>query len=169
VSRRGAPRTVPGHWAGDLSKGTRHGSAVGTRVERTTCLVILARLEGTEATRARQGFTKTLRHGPALLRKPRTSDRGKEMAAHERVAHRLAIKIFLADPSSPWPRGTHENTKGVLRQYRPKGTDLSGYTPRELHALAHRLNTRPKKCLDCATPREISAHLRPHSPVALGT
>jgi IS30 family transposase len=164
-----ATRTVPGHWEGDLIKGARNGSAVGTLVERTTRLVILARMEGTDATSARQGFTKKLRHVPALLRKTLTYDRGKEMAEHERLAERLAIRVFFADPYSPWQRGTNENTNGLLRQYLPKGTDLSGYTQRELNAIAHRLNTRPRKCLDFATPLEVYAQLRHHSPVALGT
>jgi IS30 family transposase len=124
---------------------------------------------GTDATSARQGFTKKLRHVPALLRKTLTYDRGKEMAEHARLAERLAIQIFFADPYSPWQRGTNENTNGLLRQYLPKGTDLSGYTQRELNAIAHRLNTRPRKCLDFATPLEVYAQLRPHSPVALGT
>ncbi len=164
-----ATRTVPGHWEGDLIKGARNRSAVGTLVERTTRLVILARMEGTDATSARQGFTKKLRHVPALLRKTLTYDRGKEMAEHERLAERLAIRVFFADPYSPWQRGTNENTNGLLRQYLPKGTDLSGYSQRELNAIAHRLNTRPRKCLDFATPLEVYAQLRPHSPVALGT
>ena len=118
---------------------------------------------------AREGFTKKLRHVPALLRKTLTYDRGKEMAEHERLAERLAIRVFFADPYSPWQRGTNENTNGLLRQYLPKGTDLSGYTQRELNAIAHRLNTRPRKCLNFATPLEVYAHLRHYSPVALGT
>ena len=162
-------RSVPGHWEGDLLKGARNGSAVGTLVERTTRMVLLARMEGTDARSAREGFTKKLRHIPTLLRKTLTYDRGKEMAEHERLAQRLAIQIFFADPHSPWQRGTNENTNGLLRQYLPKGTDLSGYTQRELNAIAYRLNTRPRKCLNFATPLEVYAHLHPHSPVALGT
>ena len=164
-----AARTVPGHWEGDLIKGARNGSAVGTRVERTTRLVILARMEGTDAVSAREGFTRKLRYVPAPLRKTLTYDRGKEMAEHERLAQRLAIQLFFADPHSPWQRGTNENTNGLLRQYLPKGTDLSGYTQRELNAIAHRLNTRPRKCLNFATPLEVFTQLRHHSPVALGT
>jgi IS30 family transposase len=164
-----ATRIVPGHWEGDLIKGARNGSAVGTLVERTTRLVILARMDGTDATSARQGFTKTLRHVPTLLRNTLTYDRGKERAEHARLAERLAIQIFFADPYRPWQRGTNENTNGLLRQYLPKGTDRSGYTQRELNAIAHRLNTRPRKCLDFAAPLEVYAQLRPHSPVALGT
>lgn len=162
-------RQVPGHWEGDLLKGTRNGSAVGTLVERTTRLVLLARMDGTDAWRAYQGFTKKLRQIPAALRKTLTYDRGKEMAEHERLARRLAIRVFFADPHAPWPRGSNENTNGLLRQYLPKGTDLSGYTQRELNAIAHRLNTRPRKCLDFATPLEVYAQLRDYSPVALGT
>jgi transposase InsO family protein len=125
-----ATRTVPGHWEDDLIKGARNGSAVGTLVERTTRLVLLARMEGTDATSARQGFIKTLRHVPALLRKTLTYDRGKERAEHERLAHRLAIQIFFADPYSPWQRGPNENTNGLLRQYLLTGTDLSGHVAR---------------------------------------
>ena len=115
-------------------------------------LVLLAQMDGTDAEHAYQGFTKKRRHVPAPLRKPLTSDRGKEMAAHERLAQQQAIRIVFADPHSPWQRGTNENTNGLLRQYLPKGTDLSGYTQRELNAIAHRLNTRPRKCLNFATP-----------------
>jgi len=164
-----ATRTVPGHWEGDLLKGARNGSAVGTLVERTSRLVIWARLEGTDAQSACDGFTKKRRHVPAVLRKTLPYDRGKERAEHEQLAQRLARQVFFADPHSPWPRGTNEQTHGLLRQYLPKGTDLSPYTQRELNAIAHRLNTRPRKCLNVATPREVSAHLRHYSPVALGT
>jgi len=164
-----ASRTVPGHGEGDLIKGARNGSAVGTLVERTTRLVLLARMDGADAASAYQGFTKKLRHVPAPLRKTLTDDQGKEMAQHERLAQRLAIQVFFADPHSPWQRGTNENTKGLLRQYLPKGTDVSGHTQRELNAIAHRLNTRPRKCLNSATPLEVFTQLCHHSPVALGT
>ena len=99
-----ATRTVSGHWEGDLIKGARNRLAVGTLVERTTCLVILARQDGTDARSAREGFTKKLRHAPAPLRKTLTHDRGKEMAEHEQLAQWLAIQIFFADPYSPWQR-----------------------------------------------------------------
>ena len=125
---------------------------------------------GTGAPSAREGFTKKLRHVPAPLRKTLTyDDRGKEMTEHERLTQRLAIQVFFADPYSPWQRGTNENTTGLLRQYLPKGTDLSGYTQRELNVIAHRLNTRPRTCLHFATPLEVYAQLRHHSPVALGS
>ena len=106
---------------------------------------------------------------PAPLRKTLTDDRGNERAEHARWAQRLAIQIFVADPHSPWQRGTTENTHGLLRQYLPKGTDLSGDTPREFNAIAHRLNTRPRKCLDFATPLEVFTQWRHHSPGARGT
>ncbi|MDF0674888.1 MAG: IS30 family transposase [Nitrospira sp.] len=164
-----ASRTVPGHWEGDLIKGARHASAVGSLVERTTRLVIWARMAGTDADSAREGFTRKLRHVPAPLRKTLPYDRGKEMAEHERRAQRLASHVFFADPHSPWQRGTNENTNGLLRQYLPTGTDLSGYTQRQLNVIAHRLNTRPRQCLNFATPLEVFTQLRHHSSVALGT
>ena len=126
-------------------------------------------MDGTDATSAREGFTKTLRHVPAPLRKTLIYDRGKEMAEHERLAERPVIRIFFAGPYSPWQRGTNENTNGLLRQYLPKGTDLSGYTQRKLNAIAHRLNTRPRTCLNITTPLEVYAQLRHYSPVALGS
>ena len=149
-----------GNWEGDLIKGARNGSAVGSLVERASRLVNQARLEGTDARNARQGFTRKLTRVSASLRKTLTYDRGTEMAEHERMAQRLMIRIFFADPYSPWQRGTNENTNGLLRQYLPKGTNLSGYT--------HRLNTQPRTCLGRATPLEVFTQLRHHSPVALG-
>ena len=153
----------------NLIKEARNASAVGTLVERTTCLVLLARTDQADARSVRDGFTKKLYYVPALLRNTLTYDRGQEMAEHERLAQRLAIRIFFADPYSPWQRGTNENTNGLLRKYLPKGTDLSGYTQRELTVMAHCLNTRRRKCLDFATPLEVYAHLRHHSPAACGT
>ncbi|MEO8340866.1 MAG: IS30 family transposase, partial [Nitrospirota bacterium] len=148
-----ATRTVPGHWEGGLIKGARNGSAVGAVVDRTTRLVLPTRMEGTDARSACLWFTKKLRHVPALLRKTPTDARGNEMAKHKPLAQRLAIKLFVADPYSPWQRDTNENTHGLLRQYHlPKGTDLSGYTQRELNAIAHRLNACSRKCLSFTTP-----------------
>lgn len=162
-----ATRTVPGHWEGDLLKGARKGSAVGTLVERMTRLVLLAKMEGTDAESAYRGFAKKLRHVPVALRHTLTYDRGKEMATHERLAKRLAIRVFFADPHSPWQRGTNENTNGLLRQYLPKGSDLSSGTQRELNVIADRLNTRPRKGLNFATPLEVYAHVRHRSPLHL--
>ena len=119
-----ATRTMPGHWEGELIKGARNGSAIGTPVERKTRLVILARLDGTDALSAREGLTRKLKRVPTALRKTLTDERGKEMAEHEWLAQRLVIRVFFADPHSPWQRGTNENTNGLRRQYLPKGTDL---------------------------------------------
>ncbi|GJL65759.1 MAG: hypothetical protein NPIRA05_07300 [Nitrospirales bacterium] len=132
-------------------------------------MVILARLDRTDALSARKGLTCKLKHVPTALRKTLTYDRGKEMAEHERLALRLDICVYVADPHSPRQRGTNENLNGLLRQYLPKGTDLSGYTQREFNAIAHRLNTRPRKCHDWATPLEVFTQLRHQSFVALGT
>jgi hypothetical protein len=137
-----ATRTGPGQWEGDVLKGARNGSAVGTLVERTTRLGLLARMDGPEAASAY--FTRKLRRVPAPLRNTLTDDRGKEMVEHQRLAHRLAIQVFFTDPHSLWQRGSNEHTHGLLRQDLPKGTSLSGYTKRELNALAPRLNSRPR-------------------------
>ena len=98
---------MPGHWEGALLKGARKGAAVGTLVERTTRLVLRARMDGTDARSACAGVTKKLRHVPALRRKPLTDDRGNAMAEHERLAERLAIQMFFADPYSPWQSMRH--------------------------------------------------------------
>ena len=116
----------------------------------------------------RETLSLGLTHGHSFRTMARVLGRAPSTVSRE-LAHRLAIQIFFADPYSPWQRGTHENTNGLLRQYLPKSTDLSGYTQREPNAIAHRLNTRPRKCLDFATPLEVYAQLRHHSPVALGT
>jgi IS30 family transposase len=108
-----ATRTVPGHGEGDLIKGARNGSAVGTLVERTTRLVILARMDGTDATSAREGFTKKLQHVPAPLRKPLTYDRGKELAEHERLAQRLAIQSSLPIRTALATRHQREHPRAV--------------------------------------------------------
>ena len=165
-----AIRPVPGHWEEDLIKGARNGSAVGSLVEGTTRLVILARLDGTDAGSAREGFTRKLKHVPVPLRKTLTYERGKEMPEHERLGPAACHSgVSLPIRIVPGNGGTNENTKGLLRQYLLKGTDLSGYTQRQLNAIAHRLNTRPRKCLDWAMPLEVFTQLRHQSPVALGT
>ena len=125
-SAKVASRTVPDHWEGDFIKGARNGSAVGTLVERATRLVILARMEWADAASARQGFTKKIWHVPALLRKTLTYDRGKERTEHERLAERFAIRVFFADPYSPWQRGTNENTNGCCASTCPRGQICRG-------------------------------------------
>lgn len=126
-----ATQTVPGCWEGDLLKGAHNGSAVGTKVERTTRLVLLVRMDSTVAACAYRGFTKKLPHVPTPPRKTLTYDRGKGIADHEQSAHRLAIQMLFADPHGPWQRGTNENTNGQPCRYLPKGTDPSGDTQRE--------------------------------------
>jgi hypothetical protein len=125
-----ATRTVPGHWEGDLLKGARNGSAVGTLVERTTRLVLLVRMDGMDATSARQGFTKKLWHVPAPLRKTLTYDRGKEMAEHERLAERLAIRVFFADPHSPWHGGPTRTRMGCCVSTCPRDGLVGLYATR---------------------------------------
>ncbi|MGH8632163.1 MAG: IS30 family transposase [Burkholderiales bacterium] len=167
-------RQVAGHWEGDLLMGRRNQSALGTLVERQSRYLILARLPGQTAPAVRQGFARRLRRLPASLRKTLTYDRGAEMAEHEALTRSVQIRVYFADPHSPWQRGTSENTNGLLRQYLPKGTDLSGISQRTLNRIASQLNTRPRRVLGFATPQEVfEQHLRESlfSPthVALGT
>ncbi|MGH8244968.1 MAG: IS30 family transposase [Gammaproteobacteria bacterium] len=169
-----AERLVPGHWEGDLLMGQRNQSAVGTLVERQSRYLLLAHLRGQTAPAVRQGFTRRLRRLPEPLRQTLTYDRGAEMAEHETLARALRICVYFADPHSPWQRGTSENTNGLLRQYLPKGTDLSAVSQRDLNRIAAQLNTRPRRVLDFATPHEVfEQHLRQlqsnPARVALGT
>ena len=152
-----ADRLVPGHWEGDLIRGRANGSSVGTCVERTTRLLILVKMDGQDATRARQSFVRKLSRIPASLRKSLTYDQGHEMAQHKRLSQSLSLKVYFADPHSPWQRGSNENTNGLIRQYLPKGTDLSVYSQRQLNEIAERLNNRPRRVLDWLTPNEAWA------------
>lgn len=166
-------RQVPGHWEGDLIRGSRNQSAIGTLVERQSRYLLMARMDGADAHSALQAFTRRLRHVPRCLRKTMTYDRGKEMTLHEELAKTLKIQVYFADPYSPWQRGCNENTNGLIRQYLPKGIDLSEFSQTHLNRIAMSLNTRPRKCLDFQTPLEvyekiISDHRSP-STVALGT
>lgn len=165
-------RALPGHWEGDLIIGLNR-SAIGTLVERSsrfTMLVHLPREEG-------YGLTPRTKNGPALagygavtmtnalkravtglpvqLWRSLTWDRGKELSDHVRFTIESGVKVFFADPHSPWQRGTNENTNGLLRQYFPKGTDLSRWSYQEIQAVAHTLNTRPRKTLGWKTPAEV--------------
>jgi IS30 family transposase len=170
-------RAVPGHWEGDLIIGTDR-SAIGTLVERTarfTMLLHLPRMEG-------WGVEPRVKNGPALagygaeamreaiaaqmttmpeqLRRSLTWDRGKELAQHAQLKIDTGVAVYFADPNSPWQRGTNENTNGLLRQYFPKGTDLSRWSPEDLEAVATTLNSRPRKTLDWKTPAEaLDEHL----------
>ena len=129
-------RVMPGHWEGDLIKGARNASAVGTLVERSTLFVALAKMDHATAAVAVTGFGIVLNRINAQRRLSLTYDRGREMAQHERLAEMTGIKVYFADPHSPWQRGINENTNGLLRQYFPKRTDLSGFTQIELDAVA---------------------------------
>ena len=162
-------RRVPGHWEGDLLKGRANRSAVGTLVERTTRLVLLARLPGLDSHAVCSGFARKLGMVPQPLRKSLTYDQGREMARHELLRKRLKLQTYFADPHSPWQRGSSENTNGLLRQYLPRNIDLSRLSQRELNAIAARLNNRPRKTLDWMTPNEAWATQLKSPSVALGT
>ncbi len=148
-------RQVAGHWEGDLIKGAGNASAVGTLVERKSRYVLLAKMDGTDAEAALEGFTRRMRTLPAAVRKTLTYDQGKEMAHHQALARRLNIRVYFADPHSPWQRPSNENANGLIRQYLPKGMDLSGVSQRRLTQIATALNTRPRKCLGFMTPEEV--------------
>ncbi len=164
-------RAVPGHWEGDLILGLG-SSAIGTLVERTTRFTMLLHLPRMEG----HGAGKSVKNGPALaghgaeavrgaiagtisslpahLRRSLTWDQGAEMAQHAKLRIDTGLEIYFCDPQSPWQRGSNENTNGLLRQYFPKGTDLSQHGAEELSAVAHALNTRPRKTLAWRTPAE---------------
>jgi transposase, IS30 family len=148
---------VPGHWEGDLIKGAGNRSSVGTLVERTSRKLI--KLTDAKAETARDGFAAGLLAVPAPLRLTLTYDQGKEMARHKELAAITGLRVYFADPHAPWQRGSNENTNGLLRQYLPKGTDLSVFSQAELDAIAARLNSRPRKTLGFATPDEVFAGL----------
>ncbi|WP_406806219.1 IS30 family transposase [Burkholderia semiarida] len=121
-------RQWPGHWEGDLIKGAFNRSCVGTLVERKTRFVVLCRMDGCTAQDALEGVTRQMKKLPAFLRESLTYDRGSEMTCHVELAERLNLDICFADPYAPWQRGSNENTNGPLRQFLPKGADLSGVT-----------------------------------------
>jgi transposase, IS30 family len=152
-------RLIPGHWEGDLIKGAFNRSAVGTLVERSSRLVMLAHMEGSTAPAALEGFSRVLNGVPRPMRKTLTYDQGKEMSEHQRLTERTGVAVFFADPHSPWQRGSNENTNGLLRQYLPKGTDLSGYSQDDLNAIAWKLNTRPRKLHGFRTPLQVYTEL----------
>ena len=162
-------RRVPGHWEGDLIKGKANRSGVGTLVERTTRLVLLARMDGLDARRVRHGFTRKLARVPRPLRLSLTYDQGREMVQHEQLARSLSLKTYFADPHSPWQRGTNENTNGLLRQFLPRSIDLSKLSQRELNRVAKLLNDRPRQTLNWMTPNEAWRVQIKSTTVALGT
>ncbi len=150
-------RAIPGHWEGDLIIGRDGHSQIGTLVERTTRFVILLHLpERRDAATVADQMISRMKDLPELLRRSVTWDQGKEMAEHARVKLELDLRdgVFFCEPHSPWQRGTNENTNGLLRQYFPKGTDLSSYSQHYLDYVAAELNDRPRKTLEWATPTE---------------
>jgi IS30 family transposase len=149
-----AGRLVPGHWEGDIILGAGGASAIGTLVERTTRFTVLVHMPTRKADVVASAFAGALNAIPEPLRKTLTYDQGKEMAHHESLALHTGMRIFFADPHAPWQRGSNENTNGLLRQYFPKGTALSGFSQADLDMVAERLNGRPRKTLDFATPNE---------------
>jgi len=150
-----ADRAVPGHWEGDLIIGKQSKSAIGTLVERTTGFVMLLHLPTDHGALAvEHSMIEAITRLPDQLRKTVTWDQGIEMANHYNITIDTGIAIYFCDPASPWQRGTNENTNGLLRQYFPKGTDLSGYHPDYLTYVAHQLNDRPRKRLNWHTPKE---------------
>ncbi len=148
-------RLIPGHWEGDLIKGAYNRSAVGTLVERTTLFTVLSKMDDAGAEAALSGFSHVLNRIEAQKRLSLTYDQGREMAAHQRLTDATGVKVYFADPHSPWQRGINENTNGLLRQYLPKSSDLSGYTQKELDAIAWKLNARPRKSLGFKCPAEL--------------
>jgi IS30 family transposase len=149
-------RAVPGHWEGDLIMGsTESGSAVGTLVERATRFVMLLHLPGAHsADIVQEAMVTKMAALPEQLRLSLTWDQGVEMANHVQIAEATGLQIYFCDPHSPWQRGSNENTNGLLRQYLPKGKDLSFYGPGMLDQIAAQLNSRPRKTLNWRTPAE---------------
>ncbi len=147
-------RAVPGHWEGDLLVG-RRGTQIATLVERQSRFVLLQRLPAADSATVVTALARRVERLPAALRQSLTWDRGKEMAQHQRFTIATAVQVYFCDPQSPWQRGSNENTNGLLRQYFPKGTDLSRVTQRQLDVVARKLNTRPRQTLEWHTPAEV--------------
>ena len=154
-------RAVPGHWEGDLIMGsTASNSAIGTLVERASRFVMLLHLpDGHGADAVAEAMVETMSQLPETLRRTLTWDQGHEMTSHPAIAAATGLDIYFCDPHSPWQRGSNENTNGLLRQYFPRGTDLSQHTADQLQSVADELNGRPRKTLDWDSPTERIAAL----------
>jgi IS30 family transposase len=153
-------RAIPGHWEGDLITGSKN-SHIATLVERTTRFTKLVKVEGKDTASVVAALSRQIRTLPRDLRRTLTWDRGTEMAQHKRFSIATNVKVYFCDPKSPWQRGTNENTNGLLRQYFPNETDLSGYIQRDLDEIARRLNQRPRKTLGFISPEEKLQRMLP--------
>lgn len=163
-------RQFPGHWEGDLIKGAANASAVGTLVERSSRLLMLIKLpefKPASAVNVMQAFSDKLLGIASPMRQSMTYDQGREMAMHKELSKRTGVAVYFCDPHSPWQRGSNENTNGLVRQYLPKGTDLSGYSQEQLDAIADQINNRPRKGLGVRSPlavyRELLLNSTQHS------
>ena len=152
-------RLMPGHWEGDFIKGAGNQSSVGVLVERTSRLVLLAKMKNATAAAALEGFSAKLNSIAAPMRRSLTYDQGKELARHQELTQRTGVAIYFCDPHSPWQRGTCENTNGLLRQYMPKGTDLSLLSQDELDGIADSMNGRPRATHAFNTPLAVFAQM----------
>ncbi len=148
-------RLIPGHWEGDLIIGKGNRSQVGTLVERTTLFVALVQLDSTRADTTAQAFTRILNRFDSQMRRSMTYDQGSEMRHHKTLTANTGVDVYFAHPHAPWERGISENTNGLLRQYLPKGTDLSLFSQDQLDDIAWKLNTRPRKSLGWKAPAEL--------------
>ena len=146
-------RAVPGHWEGDLIAGSNN-SHIATLVERHSRYAMLVKVKNKDTESVVSALIKQSKKLPAELYKSLTWDRGKELADHQRFTLATDVKVYFCDPSSPWQRGSNENTNRLLRQYFPKGTDLSVHSQAKLNAVARQLNERPRETLDFETPAE---------------
>lgn len=148
-------RLIPGHWEGDLIIGKANRSQVGVLVERSTLFVALVQLPSGKADPIAQAFSTILNRFDSQLRRSMTFDQGSEMRHHQRLSQSTGVAVYFAHPHSPWERGICENTNGLLRQYLPKGTDLSVFSQDQLDEIAWRMNTRPRKTLGWKAPAEL--------------
>lgn len=162
-------RIIPGHWEGDLVVGKEQRSAIGTLVERTTRLTLIVPLPAKDAFTVRKEFARAFKHIPAKFKKSLAYDRGSEMSEHKLFTDETNIQVYFADPSSPWQRGTNENTNGLIRQYFPKGTDFREVSVAALKEAERRLNSRPRKTLGFFTPSEKFYQLVTGRKIALET
>ena len=148
-------RAVPGHWEGDLIVGAHHASHIATLVERRSRYVMLVKINECSAEQVGQKLAAKMRTLPKTLRRSLTWDRGGEMADHATFTLATDMAVYFCDPQSPWQRGSNENTNGLLRQYFPKGTDLSVHSQRHLDAVARQLNQRPRETLGFRCPADV--------------